>query len=152
MLVHATARNFLLSESDGFINKHESHEHLALVCLQFLSDENWKHVFALGPKRHSVADKTMNMRLAQFDRDHPFLCYATEHWAYHVKNSSTLSDKIMDALDSFFLRFALVWIHAVALSGNLRTLVRTAQYLRAFTHRKNHTIGSHDGALSSLSI
>lgn len=28
MLVHATARNFLLSESDGFINKHDSHEHL----------------------------------------------------------------------------------------------------------------------------
>lgn len=92
------------------------------------------------------------MRLVQYDRDHPFLCYATEYWAYHVKNSPTLSDKVMDALDGFFLRFALVWIHAVALSGNLRTLIRTAQYLRAFTHRKNHTIGSHDGALSSLSI
>ena len=151
-LVHATARDFLLSESDGFINKHDSHEHLALACLQFLSDENWKHIFALGPKGHPVADKTMNMRLAHYDRDHPFLCYATEYWAYHVKNSPTLSDKIMDALDGFFSRFALLWIYAVALSGNLRTLIRTAQYLRAFTHRKNHTTGSHDSPLSSLSI
>ena len=152
MLGHATARNFLLSESDGFIKKYESHEHLALACLQFLSDENWKHIFALGPKGHSVADKSINIRLTHYDRDHPFLCYATEYWAYHVKNSPTLSDKIMDALDGFFLRFALVWIHAVALSGNLSTLIRTAQYLRAFTHKKKHTMGSHGGALSSLSI
>ena len=152
MLVHATAKNFLLSESDGFIKKHDSHQHLALTCLEFLSDENWKHIFALGPKGHSVADKSIDMRLAQYDRDYPFLCYATEYWAYHVKNSPTLSEKIIDALDGFFLRFALVWIHAVVLSGNLRTLIRTAQYLRAFTHRKSHTMGSHDGALRSLLI
>ena len=135
-LVHATARHFLLHESDGFINKDESHEYLALACLKFLSDDSWKRVFALGPKGCPVTDRTKEIRLDQYEHEHPFLCYATEHWAYHVNSSPVDSEDLWEALEEFFQMYALTWIHAVALSVNLRTLTRTAQYLRAFCHRK----------------
>ncbi|KAL9613168.1 MAG: hypothetical protein Q9167_002288 [Letrouitia subvulpina] len=138
-LVHATAYQFLLHDSNGFIGKHESHERLALSCLRYLSNESWRQVFALGPKGLGMKDKTERIGLAQYAHEHPFLIYATEHWAFHVDNSPVGSDEIFKALEEFFSRHVLVWIHAVALSANLRTLIRTAQYLRAFIHKKSQT-------------
>ena len=131
-LVHATGRHFLLNQSDGFIDKQESHQKIALACLRYLSDDNWRHIFALGPKNPKT-NKTRH--ISHYDDDYPLLCYATQHWAYHVKNSVCTSDELWNALNTFFQGYALVWIHGIAILSSLPNLVRTAQDLRYFSHR-----------------
>ena len=45
LLIHVTARYYFLGEieeRDLFINCHKGHEHIALRCLDFLSDEMWR--------------------------------------------------------------------------------------------------------------
>ena len=133
VLVHATARQFLLSKSASFLNKAESHEHLALACLQYLTEKNWRQIFALGPKGSGVTEE---VTLSQYAAEYPFLDYAIHYWAFHVNNAPCKSDKLMDALEEFFQNPILSWIHGVVLSGNLRTLARTAQHIRAFVHRR----------------
>ena len=122
-LVHITGRQFLLNRSLGFIDKHESHQKLALACLGYLSDDNWRHIFALAPK-----DQTINEK-------YPLLLYATHHWAYHVQHSVCTGDELWTALDTFFQSHVLIWIHGLAVSSDLQTLIRTAQGLRYFAHR-----------------
>ena len=149
MLVHATARYFLLNKSDGFIRKHESHEQLAMACIRYLSDDNWKHVFALGPKGIGTIEE---VRLSHFADEYPFLGYAVHHWAYHVNNAVSNSDSLLEVLEEFFHGYLLAWIHGVALSANLRTLARTAQYIRSFVHRRAHLRSETDEPPLSLRI
>ncbi|KAL9018256.1 MAG: hypothetical protein Q9185_004422 [Variospora sp. 1 TL-2023] len=131
-LVHATGRDFLVNQSNGFIERHEGHQKLALACLRYLSDDNWRHIFALSLKNPKMTKPTLCSR---YGDQHPFLTYATQHWAYHVKNAVCNSDELWDALDTFFHDYILVWIHGIAISSSLQTLVRTAQDLRYFCHR-----------------
>ena len=122
-LVHITGRHFLLNRSLGFVDMHESHRKLALACLRYISDDNWRHIFALGPKNEKV------------NEEYPLLLYATHHWAYHVQHSVCTCDELWTALDTFFNSHVLVWIHGLAISSSLQTLIRTAQDLRYFAHR-----------------
>ena len=122
-LVHITGRHFLLNRSLGFIDMRESHQKLALACLRYLSDDNWRHVFALGPKDQKI------------NEEYPLLVYATHHWAYHVQHSVCTSDELWTALDTFFHSHVLVWIHGLAISSSLQILIQTAQDLRHFAHR-----------------
>ncbi|KAL8804696.1 MAG: hypothetical protein Q9182_002388 [Xanthomendoza sp. 2 TL-2023] len=131
-LVHATGRQFLLNQSSGFIDKHEGHQKLALACLRYLSDDSWRHIFALSLRNPKMTKSTIPSR---YSDEHPFLTYATHHWAYHVKNAVCNRDELWDALDTFIHGYILVWIHGIAISSNLQTLVRTAQDLRYFCHR-----------------
>ena len=138
-LVHATAREFLFHHSDNFINKSKSHERLALACIKCLADENWKNILSSIPQAEATINRSKRTRLDQFASNHHFLRYAMEHWAYHVNNSSCNSPELWEALESFFEQSILVWIHAAALASDLTVLIRTAQYLRAFVHRKMKT-------------
>ena len=148
-LVHATAHHFLLNKTDGFISKHESHEHLAIACLRYLSDDRWRHAFTLGPKVYAGAS---TVRLSHYADEHPFLAYAVQHWAYHVNNSTCNSDDLWEALEEFFQGYVLAWIHGVTLSGDLRTLARTAQYIRGFVHRMSRIRAETDEPPISLTI
>lgn len=148
-LVHATARHFLLNSSNGFIRDLESHEHLALVCVQYLSDDTWKHVFALGPKGTTLTER---LRLSHFADEYPLLSYAIHHWPYHVSRAPCDSDRLLESLEDFFQSHVLAWIHGIALSANLRTLARSAQYIRSFVHRKARMQSAIDGPPLSLQI
>lgn len=145
--VHATARHFLLNQSSGFIDKQGSHEELALACLQYLSDDNWRHVFALGPRDHMT---NATKQFSWYDERYALLLYATHHWAYHVKYSICTSDELWNALDTFFQGYVLVWIYGIASSSDLQTLVRTAQDLRYFAHRHTRTRTDSNEPLMSL--
>lgn len=133
MPVHATARSFLLDKSNGFIDKRNSNEHLALACLNYLSDDHWRRTFSVGPR---TSLEIGQIHLKDYAIEHPFLDYAIHHWAFHVANASYDSDSLLDVLDKFFRAYVLSWIHGVVLSGHLKTLARTAQYIRVFVHRK----------------
>jgi hypothetical protein len=39
-VVHATGRHFLLNQSNGFVDKQENYQRLALLCLWYLSDDD----------------------------------------------------------------------------------------------------------------
>ncbi|KAL8853982.1 MAG: hypothetical protein Q9221_001105 [Calogaya cf. arnoldii] len=107
-LVHTTGRYFLLNQSNGFIDWHYGHQKLALVCLRYLSDDRWRHVFALSSRQPKTIKPTFPSR---YNDEYPLLPYATEHWAYHVKNAICNSDELWGALDTFFHGYLLAWIH-----------------------------------------
>ncbi|KAL9044349.1 MAG: hypothetical protein Q9214_002508, partial [Letrouitia sp. 1 TL-2023] len=108
------------------------HQKLALACLRYLSDDNWRHVFALGLSDHGTNKTRYSFH---YDGDYPLLLYATHHWAYHVKNSVCTCDELWNALNTFFQGYVLIWIHGIAILSSLQIIVRAGQDLRSFAHR-----------------
>jgi WD40 repeat protein len=137
-LIHSTARQFLLDhteERSPFIDRRQAHEHVALRCLEYLSDGKWRAIFMRAAEVAFNPGQARKNRLASFEDDYPFLSYAVQNWAFHVGNSSSESDKLLPTLSIFLERYCLSWIHAVALSGNLRTLTHAAQDLKAYVRK-----------------
>ena len=138
-MIHGTARQFLLGrteERSPFIDRRQAHEHVALICVEYLSEEKWKGIFVRAAEAGFNSKQARKNRLTSFEGDHPFLSYAVQNWAFHVGNSSPESDKLLPALGNFLERYCLSWIHAVALSGNLRTLTNAAQDLKGYVRRR----------------
>ena len=139
-LIHHTAVQFLLHESErnsSPITTKGSHTYVAMTCINFLSNTKWRQILASlsGDKlvlqsvgRSSVLD------------DHPFLPYAISSWAYHISLAKVDSDQLQSLLLSFFDKYSLSWINAVALLGDLRTLTRAAQYLKTYIKRRKTKI------------
>lgn len=130
-LVHLTARHFLLHETESLpitISSHSGHTYLAIGCITFLSNSDWRQVF------NSISNKAIN-RQALFD-EHPFLTYAMSSWAYHVSLADVESEELHTLIGSFFSMYSLIWINAVALSRDLRTLTRAAQYVKSYVKRR----------------
>ena len=139
--IHTTARQFLLNgkdEAPAFIQSHDAHTHIALSCLRFLSNERWKPLlkpYSIGPTLSTPTKRQNYLRLLEDKL--PFLGYSTVYWAFHVSKAHRYSDQLNKALETFFDRFSLSWIEAIALSGNLRYLTRSAQYLKKYAKRRS---------------
>ncbi|KAL8798258.1 MAG: hypothetical protein Q9182_006819 [Xanthomendoza sp. 2 TL-2023] len=138
-MIHTTARDFLLRkdhEQVPYINSREAHTHIAGICLQHLSDDNWKRVFKQfqHPFNSLGKDKPQN-RLLLAEHGHPFLGYATCYWAFHVFKAHLGSQALVDVPQDFQNGYCLSWIEAIALSQNLRYLTRSARYLKAYAKR-----------------
>ena len=145
-ITHMTAREFLLKkviEDSPFIDSREAHTHIAERCLRHLSSDKWRRVFKQfqHPFDRSKRDKRQN-RLLLAEDSHPFLGYATCHWAFHVSKAHVSSQALAETLQQFFNGYCLSWIEAIALSQNLRYLTRSAQYLKAYVKRMSRTKGS----------
>ncbi|KAL9608785.1 MAG: hypothetical protein Q9167_006391 [Letrouitia subvulpina] len=141
-IIHATARDFLLgSNAKGgtFVDSRLGHQHLAIICLQHLCNDSWRRVLKQAEQsvefnsKSSTAPQKNGLLVAE--EGYPFLGYATCYWAYHVSKSALNSQVLTDTLRVFFDRYCLTWIESIALSGNLRYLIRTAQYLKTFSKR-----------------
>ena len=139
-LVHATARSFLFNSGDAsppFIDSREGHEHLAIVSLKYISSDSWRFIFKdLEISSSTSRSKQDHNRLQLTEKNHPLLIYATYYWAYHVSKSPSRSQDLMLVLGIFLTKYALSWIEAIALSGNLRYLTRSAQYLKAYSEKR----------------
>ncbi|KMP07066.1 LOW QUALITY PROTEIN: hypothetical protein CIRG_06747 [Coccidioides immitis RMSCC 2394] len=149
-LIHATARKFLFSSSNGLppaIDFHAGHEDLAMMCLDYLCDDRLQPTLeaAKGDKLFRTPDM-LNVIL----KAHPFLGYAKNNWAFHLSHSTTQSPQLKGLLTRFFNKFLLTWIHAVAAFNELQILTRTARYLKAYL-RKLRKIG-HASSTSNLII
>ena len=141
-LIHMTARQFLTSSRDGaspFIDSGQGHEHIAIVCLKHLSDEKWRRLFKTLETHTSTATwrNPKRNRLLLAERENPLLGYSVCYYAYHVSKSFLGSGHLPAALKVFFEKYCLSWIEAIALSGNLRYLTRSAQYLKAYVKRRS---------------
>lgn len=137
-LIHQTAVQFLLHESKGHsspITTGGGHTHLAIACINFLSNTKWRQILALVSEDESPLQRVR--RSSVFD-DHSFLSYAISSWAYHISLANVDSDQLQSLLVLFFDKYSLSWINAVALLGDLRTLTRTAQYLKTYIKRRKN--------------
>lgn len=154
LLVHATARTFLLhgtENEDPFISPCEGHEHLAIVSLKYLSDDHWQPVFKsveLSSANFETLSRPNQLLLAE--KNHPLLGYATCYWAYHVSKCSAGAEELMAILKIFLNKYALSWIEGIGLSSNLRYLIRSAQYLKAYAKKKSRSsnIDANENLLS----
>jgi WD40 repeat protein len=128
-VIHATAREFLLSEAAGefMISKPRANERIALACVKILSS-NEMH----PPRRGS------NRRPAAQDRPDPspFLEYALTQFSEHVYNASSETDAILLAMDRFLRTNVLSWIEKISSKGDLHVLIRTSKNLRAYLDRR----------------
>ncbi|KLU86620.1 NACHT and WD domain-containing protein [Magnaporthiopsis poae ATCC 64411] len=144
-LIHATAREFLLHGGDDgkppCIDTRKAHEYVALACLRYLSDEQWKRRFGAIPTSWGQAETAaVSDRLAAVTREHTLLDYATSQWAYHLSRSSVESPALIEALENFLLNYCLSWIEGVALSQKMAILVRSAKFLKKFVKKsKRHS-------------
>jgi WD40 repeat protein len=141
-LIHETARTFLLAERSRLIisiDRGKSHERIAIVCMKFLSNfPKWREAFSVAQdtNSNSTSDQQSTSHAALND---PFLWYATTYWAYHVSCASAEMGKceiLQNAVFEFLDKYALLWINAVALEGDLRILTRSAAYFKAWAKRK----------------
>ena len=150
--VHATASSFLLNstaKSPPFIDPCDGHEHLAITTLKLLSKDGWRLIF----ERINLSIVTTEPRwgldqLQAIEKSYPLFSYAAYYWAYHVSKSSSRSQDLMSVLRKFLTKYALSWIEAIALSGNLRHLTRSAQYMKYYS--KNRFPGSNFDASENL--
>ena len=133
---HITARQYLLHDTDispAFINGRQGHEHIAKVCLRYLSNEKWRRVFKDVDRLNDIGrSKSIKDRLLLIQNDHPFLGYASRYWAYHVAKSSVHSQELISTLKRFLNRYLLSWLEGIALSGNLHYITRSAQHLKTY--------------------
>lgn len=142
-LIHATARQFLLEHSKGdgpLVRFSDGHEHLASVCLRYLSHERWRRLITRAQDGSDGATKVD--RLLPLYESYPFLRYAKDHWAYHFSHAKVDSKDLMGCSRVFFDKFALSWIQAIASSNRLRTLTHAAQYIKIFLRRRRSKISS----------
>jgi WD40 repeat protein len=133
-LVHDTARSFLLDRNGGqplSIDPPSAHGHIAETCLKFLMDQkkDWRRTLT-------------SCQRAAFDK-HPFLLYAVSSWAYHASQTSP-APGLRALVRTFLNKFALVWIHAVALVSDMRILTRTGDSLRALAGWETQAAESSD--------
>ena len=154
-LIHDTARHFLLNDrpdATAFIDPEYGHKHMATVCIDYLSDDNWKRVFKTlensPTTENTISLKTDRVLLAE--ARHPFLDYAICFWAFHVSKSSLESDHLLLVLKGFLAKYCLSWIQAVALLTDFRFVTRSAQSLITYTRRmparrRGHIPGSLSG-------
>jgi len=141
-LIHKTARDFLTkgdiaAGKTPFINPHDGHLHLALVCLRYLSSEHWRRHFNtinVATRSPVLTGRTSN-RLLLAEDGYPLLGYAACYWSYHVSKAPVEAPELLQALKTFFSKYLLSWLEAICLSGNLRYLIRAAQYLKAYARR-----------------
>ncbi|KAK2788180.1 hypothetical protein FQN53_004065 [Emmonsiellopsis sp. PD_33] len=138
-LIHQTARQFLITKDLNLpltIDSRVGHEHIAIICMNFLSDNKWRSNFAMV--RESNNPRTKNLDPKDLFSNAPFLLYATSYWAYHVSCAAADSDDLQSAIFEFLERFALIWVNVVAVTGRLQIITQSAQYLKAYAKRVAH--------------
>ena len=151
LLIHETARSFLfdpprpdgqVNDSNIILDRSESHEFLAKRCLDYLSRETWKPLFSKIHENEALMGDFQAHKVSSILSAHPFLVYATKHWAYHVSHASVESAKLFTAVQNFFDRFALLWIHVVTSIKDIGILTRSAQYLKRYSRKSGRKSSS----------
>ncbi|KAH8728410.1 hypothetical protein GQ44DRAFT_784152 [Phaeosphaeriaceae sp. PMI808] len=137
ILIHHTARQFLLTRTKGLaisIEEHETHEHLSSICIDYLSDATrWRRTFSALQNAQQV---NRSLSGAAVFSESPFLFYALSFWAYHVGHSLVNSDDTTSRVLTFLEENFLTWVHGIALSKDFRIMARVAQFLKAYVKRK----------------
>lgn len=147
-IIHETARYFLVNNHSGTVISTKAanrHEYLATLCLRHLSstrEKRWRQLLNGVETRRSkdIPQGGLSSLLHNID---PFLSYAAISWPYHLSLSQPDSQLLRDVLFDFFNNDALTWINALALLGDLRSLIRAAQYLKSFVKSREKMLSNN---------
>ena len=123
-MIHQTAREYLVSDQTRpfAISQKSAHEQLFLRCMLCLTD------FGLRSK--------INRRQAP-----AFLDYAATSWFHHLSSSTIESTQAFNALIRFLKGSSvLTWIHALAQTRRLRTVVLASTQLSAFLIKRKRRL------------
>ena len=125
--VHATVREFLLSDAAGdfFVSKAEANKRIALTCLKLLSSQD------MQPPRNR---RQLARRAPR--RTSPLLYYAATYFSEHIYASSTKDDEVLLALTQFLNINILSWIELIAQDGDLYPLIRVSKNLKSYLLRR----------------
>lgn len=136
-LIHDTARYFLVNNHPGTVVSTKAayrHEYLSILCLRHLSstrEKQWRQLLN-SVEIHQSKGTARGDPSSLIDDIDPFLSYSATYWPYHLSLSQPDSQPLRDALFDFFKNDALTWVNALGLLGDLRSLIRAAQYLKSF--------------------
>lgn len=134
-LVHQTAREYLTKSSDlpFSINTHESQADLFSKTISIFYDRQIRSIAVQKPII-------------------PFYVYSATSWAYHLNLSSAGSDASLTLLTRFFEgSHVLSWIHLLAILGELKVLIFTAQSLTNYIQKRKKIDASKMPLLHCLS-
>jgi WD40 repeat protein len=126
--VHATAREFILSQEAGEfqVSKTRGHERIALTCLRLLTGPG------MQPPRHRrlLLQKRIN------PSTYVLTDYAITQFSEHVVDASSESDQLLLALHKFLTSTVLTWIEKIMVEKEAYRLFRTSRNLKAYLSRK----------------
>ena len=166
-LIHSTARHFLLNNMPqstsamrpGTNGQQAGHDRLAIACLQYLSQDHWRHKLSmLSEEQHQRPEHSTGAtaapsppdRLQPLYEEFPLFRYATNHWAYHISQASIDNPSVFSFLRLFCSKYILQWIQAVSLSNKLEKLPSAARHLKMWIRRRRRE--AQLGDLSPLSV
>ncbi|KAH6632537.1 hypothetical protein F5144DRAFT_513009 [Chaetomium tenue] len=126
-MIHGTAREYLLREDSHSIfavNREATNEHLAMICLSYLTGDEMR------PPRHpALVSKAVSRS--------PFLDYACTSFSEHLVASSSTSDELFQLVDKFMRENILSWVEYILREKqNLYYLTRTSKNLRWYLNRR----------------
>ncbi|KAL8715496.1 MAG: hypothetical protein Q9220_000831 [cf. Caloplaca sp. 1 TL-2023] len=140
-LIHHTAAHFLLHSTSSLpitIVPAAGHQHIAIVCIDFLSDSSkWRRVFS---NMQTVQQSTSSPKGNNGFDSYPFLSYALTYWAYHFSLAPEESDELLEIVLTFLEETCLLWINGVALFQNLRVLTKSAQNLKTYLKKRANSL------------
>ncbi|KAL2132432.1 hypothetical protein VTI74DRAFT_3801 [Chaetomium olivicolor] len=127
-VVHATARDFLLGEASDSafgMDRTTTDEHLALVCLKYLTDGEMR------PPRHPTLLSKPVLRS-------PFVDYACTSFSEHLAASCSASDELFLLMDKFLRGNVLSWVEYILREKqNLYYLTRASKNLRKYLDQRS---------------
>ena len=121
VLVHKTARDFLITQRDTYfhIDENMSHKELFAHTISHLMRPDLRA--KLGRSREDVRSAN------------PFLLYAATNFTYHLRQAAITSEEMMDTLILFLKASSvLTWIYLLAEFRHLEVLVTAAGVLAWF--------------------
>ncbi|KAI8633638.1 hypothetical protein F5Y19DRAFT_247067 [Xylariaceae sp. FL1651] len=118
-LMHQTAREYLqTTDKLGFtLESTDVNKELLATCLDSFSD--------LSPNKILQRKTT------------PFISYSSVFWSFHLDRCLVESDDVLEMLFKFFSSdLPPSWIHALALSGQLSTLIKVSSSISTFVRKR----------------
>jgi WD40 repeat protein len=129
-LIHQTAREYLISDiisgHPQIVKPDKAHTHMLQSCMQCLMMQGLRAKFKRG--------------------DGPALLeYASRNWSYHLLSSSVDDDTTFQILRKFLTgQSVLTWIHILAASNKLQTLIQVSRHLSKYSRQRRHRPISND--------
>ncbi|EPE26317.1 WD40 repeat-like protein [Glarea lozoyensis ATCC 20868] len=148
-LVHETARHFLVNKNASqlvSLRSADCHEYLAILCLRYLSstkDRQWRQILSTAEIRRgsiSFPNAVANLLPSTYG----FLVYASSYWAYHLSLAKPDSEALRNVVCEFFDNDVLTWINSLALMGDLKSIIKAAQYLKTFIKAREKSLHKAD--------
>lgn len=122
-IIHATAREFLLSDGAGefAVDPVTAHERLATTCLKLVQSNG---LAVPRNRRASPADRNIP--------PFPFLDYANDYLSDHISATTSSANSLLSELCRFFGSNVLTWIDHLCQRGDLDALIRNAKNFAMF--------------------